>query len=218
MKTIWLDFDGTVVDILPRYYQVLSDYIFPERMRFEDYCKLKRGGNKDHEIIHELTGQDIDVPDYMKYKREYLEKKHYLRMDKRIGNPVMNYTLLKQTGYTVTILTQRNNRKNFESQLGWIQEKQICDGYVVVKPQPGENVKKNFLERHALYGDIVIGDSRMELECAQIDGVRVFIVDTGLISKEYISEHMLSSSAQCFNGYDEVARYLHETGKGENKW
>ena len=69
-KIAFVDFDGTVVDVFPRYYGILTEYlgkITNETLDFLKYKKLKRLGKKDHVIVRELlNGLEMDIHNYVK--------------------------------------------------------------------------------------------------------------------------------------------------------
>ena len=80
-KNAYVDFDGTIVDVMPRYYGILESYLNKNGLfdlEYEQYCNLKRQGIYDHIIVKEVcSGLLINVEDYLKYKRLKLENKDW---------------------------------------------------------------------------------------------------------------------------------------------
>ena len=180
-KTVYVDFDGTIVDVFARYYGILKAYIGVETKeeKLNEYIKMKRSGRKDHEIAKECWGENIDISDYLKFKRKNLEEEKWLRTDTIIGEPQNAYNELKKKGYAVKLLTQRRSKENFENQLGWLGLKNAFDDWMIVAPLH-ENAKLLFLKSVIHKEDILIGDGKLEMECAEKLNVQGFFVQTGL--------------------------------------
>lgn len=180
-KTVYVDFDGTIVDVFARYYGILKTYIGGEEKaeQLNAYIKMKRSGRKDHEIAKECWGKSIDISDYLTFKRKNLEEEKWLRTDTVIGEPENAYHELKKKGYVVKLLSQRRSKENFVKQLGWLGLENAFDDWTIVAPLH-ENAKLLFLKSVIHKGDILIGDGKLEMECAEKLNVQGFFVQTGL--------------------------------------
>lgn len=189
MKTIYLDFDGTVTDIWIRYYRVLNDFLSQNHMdkiNLDEYKIRKKNRLFDHEIVKELSGQELDIEKYSKFKKEMLEDIKYLKLDSLIGEPSYYVDLFHQTGFRVEILTQRHQKENFMKQLKWLKIEFVFDAYTVVSPCRKENAKYQYLYNHVCKEDIMIGDSPVEKECAEKCHIPFLFVDSGLYTGSYI--------------------------------
>lgn len=203
-KTVYVDFDGTVIDVFARYYGILRDYIGIEKReeKYSKYIAMKRSGKKDHEIAKECWDKDIDISEYLVFKRQNLEQEKRLRTDTIIGDPHKAYKDLRKKGYTVKLLSQRRSKQNFEKQLDWLVLKSAFDEWQIVPPIHG-NSKLLFLEPIIQRGDILIGDGKLEMECAEKLNVQGYFVYTGL--NEKISGRNISD---IWKTYNEVAAYI----------
>jgi phosphoglycolate phosphatase-like HAD superfamily hydrolase len=150
MKTIYVDFDGTIVDVMPRYHGILQSYLKkdkPIELDFNKYKCLKRQGIKDYNIVKSLCeGYELELDDYLKYKRLNLESLEWLKMDKVIGNPKEAYDKLKNQGYKVVLLTKRRHEKNLFKQVNLLNIEKCFDEIVVVKPLLNQNLQFQYLE------------------------------------------------------------------------
>jgi len=187
-KTAFIDFDGTIVDVFPRYYGILIEYLekmTDKSLDFSKYKKLKRLGKKDHVIVRELTkGLEIDIDDYIKFKRENLENLSWLKKDVLIGNPRSVNLELKNIGYRIVLLTQRNNKNNLLKQLDILNIIESFDEIVMVKPRAGQNVKAAHIEKQYSSEDIIIGDSSVEIDASRLLNINGYFVESGLFSAE----------------------------------
>ena len=158
-NNVFVDFDGTIADVFPRFYGILSNYIeqyFDEELDYSMYRELKRLGKKDHVIVKELIyGLEINIENYMNYKRERLESFQWLQKDNIIGDPKDAYEKFKIIGYDVVLLTQRNNKNNLLKQIDTLKI------------------------------DDCFGDSKVEIEVSRVLNIQGYFVNTGLISAPY---------------------------------
>lgn len=197
-KTVYVDFDGTVVDVWERYYGITQDYVSSlgsdVLIDFEKYKKLKRNRLKDHEIIKCLAEVDIDINSYMSFKLEELEKRYRLKADIVIGNPLHAYQTLRTAGYEVKLLTQRYNKENLIWEINYLRLQNAFDELIVVKPRKHENVKLKYLKERVGKHDVIIGDSPAEMECGRILGITGIFVKSGLFSRDIVKQEQISET------------------------
>jgi phosphoglycolate phosphatase-like HAD superfamily hydrolase len=207
MNTIYIDFDGTLVDVNYRYYIIFNEFInyhFSLNTDFTSYIKFKRSGFKDHHIIEKLFGKiDFNIENYLKFKRLRLEDLAWLKTDKLIGNPTNFVKNCNDYNLNVILLTQRNNFENLKHQLSLLKIRHIFKEIYVVPPKAGINVKFEFLKEYADTFDIIIGDSKAELEAGNRLKIPSFFVNTGLNNSTIISEDTIF-----LNDYSEVLKYF----------
>jgi phosphoglycolate phosphatase-like HAD superfamily hydrolase len=207
MKIIFIDFDGTIVNVYDRYFGILEKYVdnhFSLKIDYNRYIKLKREGLKDHQIIENSSSNlNFIIDDYMKFKRLNLEDLNWLKYDKLIKDPVDFAKYAKNLGYKLVLLSQRTNVENLNSQLSFLKIKNIFDEIVVVHPNDGVNVKLQYLKHVADIHDVVIGDSISELKAANELGISSYFVDTGLYNSSFVFGNSI-----IVNDYTEVLNYL----------
>lgn len=207
-KVAYVDFDGTVVDVIPRYFGILSSYLKDKvstELNLEKYKILKRRGLKDHQIVLKLCDNfKLDINDYIQYKRENLESEFWLKRDVIIGSPREAYNKLKSLGYRVKLLTQRNHENRLLDQVKRLGLEECFDDIIVVKPLVGGNAKVNILKNKVNKKDIIIGDSSIEMECARYFNIKGYFVRTGLWEDKYAN-----SDSLIFENYNSVVDFLY---------
>ena len=208
-ETIYIDFDGTIVDVYERYFGILQSYInrsSSKKMHFNSFIKLKKSGLKDHEIVSKLLGiEDFNIENYMKFKLNHIESLNWLSTDKLIGNFEQFVSKCHGMDYKISLLTQRRNQTNLHIQLEKLNIYNLFDTIIVVNPKDGQNVKYEFLREkaHSKSGAIVIGDSNEEIKAGNILGLRTFHVQTGLHDSSGISDY-----TTFINSYEDVIPHL----------
>lgn len=170
---IYLDFDGTLVDIWPRFYRVFCDINGCDSVEFEKYKKYKLEYVKDS-IVAKKLGIDL-TPKYFELKKKYLEDEAYLVYDK----PFLEADTVNQVFESrAVILTKRRNKLNFEREL---KRFNINLPYAVIT---GAISKKEWISQHNLgENDIVIGDSIEDLSAGELHNVKPVMLLSGLGSK-----------------------------------
>ena len=168
---IFLDFDGTLVDLWPRYYAVFCDLTKLNNVSLSEYRHTKQKLIKDS-LVTEYFGQKLSS-DYFEKKRIMLEEKKYLSLDKLFFEKEEIQCLLKKN---CIILSKRRNRNNFYWQLDNLGIK--CNAYVV------EN-KLEWIQAHASNENhIIIGDSVDDLKVGMLPNVTAWMVGYGVNVKE----------------------------------
>lgn len=206
-NTVYFDFDGTIVDVFPRYYGVLSSYvekITDQELDFTLFKTFKRSGMKDHQIVNCIIPDiKFDIEEYLTFKRNELENLDWLYKDTIIGDFNDAYVKLKAKGYKIVLITQRNNKQNLFQQVKLLELVKYFDDIVVVKPRAGANVKIDYLKEKVCADDVIIGDSKVEIEVANKLNISGYFVNTGLFSSEF-----LAINERVFDNYNSVVNYI----------
>lgn len=207
-RKIFFDLDGTIIDVYKRYYTVIKNYLSDNQLSidnfdYESFIKLKKSGMKDHMIIKELTLAEIDIEKYVSFKREKLEDSSYLSLDTFIGeSPYSDLNKLRNKGYYLEIISQRRNVHNGMTQVEALGLMDYFDKITFLHPR-ADNSKLNYLRNIATKNDFIIGDSPIEIECAQELSMGCFFVDTGLYGvdcvKKYENYRLCSDYHQAIN-------------------
>ena len=175
---IFFDFDGTLIDLWPRYYSVFISLTGKHDLSFSYYKWAKQKFQKDIDIASVLGTK---LPEnYFELKKELLEDKKYLDMDK----PFFNVNIINSffARSNACILTKRRNISNFKWQLNLLNIK--CNYFVV------ENIeKRNWIEQNYPNEQcVIIGDSTEDLKAAELDNVEAYLVGYGLNTKSQFDE------------------------------
>lgn len=210
-KTIFVDFDGTIVDVFPRYYGILLSYIGQftnKKLDYNMYREKKRSGKKDNSIVKSLLDVEINIENYLKYKRERLESPQWLLKDTIIGDPKDAYKKFRAINYNVVLLTQRSCKSNLIWQVNFLGINDCFDDVVVVKPKQGRNSKAQYIGEKINEKNAIIGDSKVEMEAAKLLNIEYYFVNSGLFNAQYIGVDKL-----IFQNYNSAADFLSNQNK-----
>lgn len=197
---IYIDLDGTILDIFERYSGIFNLYAkqYGKHLEREEYKKLRQAGVSDLEIFKQKWNLEIDREAYKSLKHQYLESPEWLKKDTVIGNP----EILKKYDCKFAILTQRNRETETLQQIKSLELDKVFDAIIVLKPCKGKNVKLEYLRNRVEKADWIIGDSTVELECARELGMQGCFVCTGLFGTEIVKKERIESS------YLDCVRYI----------
>lgn len=172
---IFFDFDGTVVDLWPRYHQVFLAASGLSDISQQDYMEAKRALVSDHKVAQYFGGA---LPErYFIKKRILLEAEDYLRLDALLVSPAeLNAVFLSEE---CRFLTCRRRPNAFLEEMDGLGLGHLSDQVIVLNPDQGISKKEYLTQNAARAHHIVVGDSKAEWEAAS-NNVRVVLVRTGL--------------------------------------
>lgn len=194
---IFFDFDGTVVDLWPRYHQVFLVASGLSGISRQDYMEAKRTLVSDCKVARHFGGT---LPEgYSERKRMLLETEDYLRLDTLLVSPAKLTAAFSSRD--CRFLTSRRRSEAFFAELDGLGIGHLSDQAIVLNPDQGFS-KKEYLAQYApQVRHIVVGDSKAEWETAALDNIRVVLVRTGLRRPEDFSltkRHTVVPSASAF--------------------
>lgn len=122
---IFLDLDGTLIDIKHRLYNVFSFIAQTEDVSYEEYWKLRNAGMKQGELLkHLLQYNDEQIEDFRKQWMQLIEAKEWLKYDiPQDGATNLLRSLAAKC--QLYLWTNRQSRMNTEWQiarLGWTEK------------------------------------------------------------------------------------------------
>ena len=168
-----IDFDGTLVDIWPRYYAVFSE-LTKSNVGLEEYRRVKRIYERDSLVAQQLG---VVLPDdYFVYKQILLEEKTFLELDKLWINVEDILNLFQEEDI---ILTKRRREDNFFWQLDRLRLHELILQSHVVQDSKEEYVRKRYCEKEK----IVLGDSMQDLEIGRMPKTKCIMLGCGLFSR-----------------------------------
>lgn len=177
------DFDGTLIDLWPRYYKVFCAASRVMDVPFEKYKRTKKKLEKDDSVADSL-GIELP-PDYYSKKRQLLEKLEFLLLDKPLIDPISFSKYFNEND--AILLSKRRRPENLLKEMHLLNFELDKDKIVILKPENGskaEWIKTHFdIEEHIN----IIGDGREEIEAAKENiNTQLFFVNTGLISVDVV--------------------------------
>lgn len=170
---IFFDFDGTIVDLWPRYFAVFSELLNLESIDIAEYKEQKQLLIRDDKVAKHF-GKQLPF-NYFNRKAHLLEKHEYLILDKLFfSKQLINEFFSK---YHAMILTKRRDNNSFEKELKLLNinvpKKVISDG------TKAKWIEENYKEEKC----IIIGDSIADLEAGKLINTDAYMVNYGLGTK-----------------------------------
>lgn len=212
MPVIYLDLDGTLLDVWPRYYAVIRSFLESMQiipLSLDEYKKLKWLWVQDEAIIrhaarnHPLDADDL-VPSYPLWKRARLESRELLQWDEPIGQ-LHAFAAQLTPAYRLNLISVRRNHEAAMQQLQDLNMIEPFERIDLVMPSHARNPKWEALRTRAGPRDLIVGDSETDIGCGAMLGLRSFHVQTGLRSFEFAARHGPAIKLQ---QYDEILTYL----------
>ena len=212
MPVIYIDLDGTLLDVWPRYYAVMGRFL--ERhglfaLSLNEYKRQKLQWVRDEAIVRHAAfgypdcGSEL-LPLYRSWKSESLESAPMLRLDRPIGR-LNEFAARVNPSYRLNLLSIRRDPELAMRQLRRLNLIAPFERIDFVSPSGSGNPKLDAIRDRACSRDIMIGDSEIDLACGSMLGLRTFHVRTGLRSFGYASrDHPAFELGQ----YDDVLGYL----------
>lgn len=202
---IFVDLDGTLLDIIDKYYAVYSVILNDDGCRpldIETYWKMKREGFANVEIL--LKGKcSLSVDIFQEQFAKLIEEPEYLRLDKLKPGIKDFLKVLSEIG-ELMLVTLRKNRTTLLEQLRSLDIERYFKGIVndTINDVQLAWQKKEYLFRTCLYDNtsVVIGDSGAEIRAGKTLGLKTIALSWGIrskrILKKYNPDYILSDVSQ----------------------
>lgn len=176
---IYFDFDGTIVDLWPRYCKVFADAAKIPPIPLSEYRDAKRRFCSDQKLAHYFG---ITLPiDFFQTKRHLLESPQYLKLDDLLLPPKRLLDFFQARA--CRILTRRRDADAFFQQLAWLGLSPLMKKSIVLHPDTMQT-KAKFLSAHRDERITLVGDSFAEWEATSLPDAQVILVRTGLQDPE----------------------------------
>lgn len=182
---VFVDFDGTIVDVWARYFAVFRDYFkLPEDV-YNKYRELKYLYPSDRELVSHLFHLNtVETEVYLQFKHNWLEEIEYLRLDTLIPDSQALKTFFQKND--ARVLTIRKNKATFMKQLDWMGIGFLQE-WAIVLESSGISAKCDWLRKHANEEPfIMIGDSEVDMQAGEISTCKAYFVKTGLRDVRYL--------------------------------
>lgn len=189
MRTIWFDFDGTLVDVKARFYSVhktICSRFSIKPLPETEYWKARCEGISTLEILKGISAENL-FEQYIAERNKLIESPEFLGMDK-VREGVKETLLNLKSKYQFNILTGRSSREALEWQLNHLSLAGFFYGIFVVSPYGDWQDKYNVLQMNSRPGDIVIGDAPRDMIAGKKAGLKTIAILDGMATKERIED------------------------------
>lgn len=178
---VFLDLDGTILDVSYRCYRLyfnILTYGGFDVLDMRDYWTLKRANVSEKEIASRTT-PPVFAEYYVRKRLSLIDTMDYLVLDKVLDG--VYETLGKWSlDHDLYIVTARQNRLNLDRQLFLFDVHRYFKFIYSAGPQ---RVKKEKLIRHEVSDKtncIIIGDTEQDIEAGKALGITTVAVGTGV--------------------------------------
>jgi beta-phosphoglucomutase-like phosphatase (HAD superfamily) len=162
-KTLYIDLDGTILNISEKYYQVYKE--LGGKATKDMYWRAKRNG----------VGIDSQKP----IRATMLESKKYLEYDIIFSGAIKAMVCFP----SLVLVTLRKNQHTFREQLE-------CLGLINIFSTVLRGADKfTAISSICSEGDILIGDSINDIQAANLLGIKSMAVTTGVRNREILSQY-----------------------------
>jgi len=205
---IFLDLDGTILDVSERIYRVYKDILQRYDKKFldrDDYLRFKKQKISINKILEKTKAGDI----LSVFKKEWIilvEKPKYLKYDK-LSEKIKKVLFNIKKNHSIFLITQRRNKGNLYHQLREHKIFEIFEKILICKENVLLSKRKTKLEILEKYkkknNSIIIGDTEDEILVGRKAKITTVAVTNGMRSwrflKKYNPNFLISNIAEFKN-------------------
>lgn len=194
---IFLDLDGTILDVSERIYRVYADILKNngknEIIPKKEYWEMKRNKTPLAEILKKTGAEDI----LEKFKKEWddnVESAHYIKeYDSIFPGAVATLSALNNV-FDLALITLRDNRNNLFEE---IKDLDLEKFFKKIMVESGKGVKDKYLIKSRLIEEwggsgqkiAIVGDTETEIMAGKQTGIKTVAVTSGIRSCQILSSY-----------------------------
>lgn len=185
-RTIYLDLDGTVLDVFDRLYHLHLDVLLSMGLdaptTMDDYVRLKRENTPELQIAGNAAVDDSVRTEFHNRRIARIEDEAYLRRDRLFPWSTAALETLRSKGPIVLVTARRRSQELFD-QLRWLQIADGLDG--VIQVHGGQQKAEAIVQSPALRAgqEAIVGDTEADIDAGRRLGIATFAVWSGLRSE-----------------------------------
>lgn len=194
-KNIFIDFDGTLVDIAPRHYRVYKrcvEELGGTPLNKEEYWEMKRANVSWDELLP-LSGLDTNNKGkYLDLFIDRIESQEELSADRLFADSLRILEYLSSNGNKLYLLSLRRNADALSWQIKHLGIRhlfeKVLSGHSDTKE--GTLLKKADIVRQTVDNPsevVIIGDTEADVAAAQQLGATSVALMSGIRNKEFLS-------------------------------
>ncbi|MBF0398910.1 MAG: HAD hydrolase-like protein [Desulfobacterales bacterium] len=179
---IWLDFDGTILNVKKRYvsvYQKICNDIKIKPMEPNQYWECLCNGLSTKNILGNDCPEDIYAK-FIQLRTTLIEAPDFLAMDNMRDGAFTTIKKLKAIGIILILLTGRDNRKNLLNQLSKLELKDNFHQIYNASPYGGWQAKAYVLKQFAQKEDMIFGDTPSDILAGIHSSIRTCALHGGM--------------------------------------
>ena len=184
---IFIDLDGTLLDIKYRCYQIYFDLLSCggfECLNIEKYWEMKRNKISEEEIVSE-TATTLFVKHYSEKRFALIETMEYLVLD-NVFSCVHGVLNAWSAAHDLYLVTLRKNRTHLDLQL------YLLDLYKYFKFVYNDEMSRNEkadLVKYEIFDTsdcVIIGDTEDDIEAGKSLGIKTIALTSGIRKKDLL--------------------------------
>lgn len=186
---IFLDVDGPILDVSERYYAVHCA-IAGDSISLEFFWQQKRAGLGGRAIV-EHNGLDVAADEYSRRWVAEIEAAEHMHLDALQPGVLDAMDALRAMG-TVTFVSLRQNGEQLQAQLRALG---VARDETILSASPlsghGPSLKVELVREHVgecTLADVMVGDTRIDLEAGRELGVRTIGVTCGIRTADDLAQ------------------------------
>jgi len=189
---IFLDLDGTILDVSKRYYNVHNDLMKSLKltpMKRNEYLQSKRNKIPERDLVGSKDPRTIER--YLTRRSRLIESRRYLRLDEPFSGVLKTLAKIGDENHLI-LVTLRKSRRNLKEQLKKLEIASFFDQIPTFRGRSckeGGICKAKLIKNYCAQSDlpsIVVGDTEDDLEAAKSLGLKAVAVSNGLREKRLL--------------------------------
>ena len=186
---IFLDLDGTLLDVSKRHYSVYCDILTDlnrSPLPFAQYWALKRAGTSLRDILAESGAGDL-VDSFRQAWLKLIERRRYLEMDTVADHTRQTLHRLRQD-HRLILVTLRQSSESLIQELESLSLREVFEAILAAGPAgAAAAVKARLIEAYkAAPSGWLAGDTELDVQTARAVGLRSCAVTWGLRSRSFL--------------------------------
>ncbi len=189
-KTIYLDLDGTLLNVFDRLYKLYTFLLTEERVKKhlskEEYITTKRENIKEEEIIKTQLSKEKRT-DYHHKREKLIESPAFLQYDFLPDH--ISKTLDKlQENYDLILITKRKSEQNLRDQLKRLEMDHFFRKILVTGEKyqsKAEIIREEYLSPHS----IIIGDTEEDIITGKKLNITTIAITSGMREKDILKRY-----------------------------
>ncbi len=185
---LFLDLDGTVLNVAERDYRVYRDILSESGYRTlqrNRYWNLRRKRTPIQEILAFNCPRSF-VKSYLREREGRMELQRYLNFDVPVDGAKKALSILSKK-YEVYLVTQRKSRKHVFEQLEKHGLFELFGGIITVSKKGKDPAALKAYEiKHFFPGVGIVGDRETDITAGKMAGIKTIAVLTGIRTEEFL--------------------------------
>ena len=202
VNRLFLDFDGTLIDVSRRLYILFNELASDSSFTYGEYWRIKRRRITQAEMLRFYF--NYDEQRILKFKSQWMaeiENQERLKLDTPFLG-VSSFLEKRSELQEIYLITARQHKLYVEKQLEQFGWRDLFKNIFVTEQieTKASIIRANFCLHDS---DILIGDTGEDVTAAKTLGIRAFAVSSGFLDadilEEYAPEKILSSVTDLSN-------------------